>query len=45
MNDTTLMSVSEKLRTIDIKIEQINAQSILHRETVNISAIQLGNDF
>ena len=38
------MSVSEKLRTIDIKIEQINVQSILNRETVNISAIQLGND-
>ena len=39
------MSVSEKLGTIDIKIEQINAQSILNRETVNISALQLGNDF
>ena len=37
-------TVSQKLRTIDIKIEQIKVQSILNRETVKISAIQLGND-
>ena len=37
------MTISEKIRTVDNKIKQNNAQSDLDRPTVKISALSSGN--
>ena len=37
------MSISEKIKTIDIKIEQNKAQYNLDRQTAEISALSSGN--
>ena len=37
------MSISEKMKTIDNKIEQNNAQYSVDRQTANISALSSGN--